>query len=284
MREYSAVFCDIDGTLLNRGHRLTPATVAAVRAVAAAGARFILVSARMPDAMYPVQDELGLEAPMVCYSGALVLDERREPVHSVGIDMPTAADIKARLDRGWPDLATSVYAFGNWLVDDDQHPLVRLEVEITGVPARIGGVDDLPASGGVAHKIFCVGEPERILAAERALAEAHPELSICKSSPRYLEIMHGAATKENALRYLCRAMRLPREETVAFGDNYNDAGMIAAAGLGVAMGNAPESVRLAAGRVAPDHDHDGVAAVLRELPFRPMRHSTRFGRAGSLSQ
>lgn len=284
MQEYGSVFCDIDGTLLDSDHRLSPATVAGVRAVSKAGARFILVSARMPNAMYPVQDELGLHAPMVCYCGALVLDENRSPVHSIGMDAGTAAEIKGRLLKDWSDLASSIYAFEHWLVDDDRHPLVRREVAITGVMPSVGSIDDLSRVGGVAHKIFCVGEPERILALERTLVEAYPDLSICKSSAKYLEIMHGVATKENALRFLCRAMRLPQAETVAIGDNYNDAGMLAAAGLGVAMGNAPESVRRVAGRVAPDNNHDGVASVLKELAFRPMRHSTRFGRAGDLSQ
>ena len=49
---------------------------------------------------------------------------------------------------------------------------------------------------------------------------------------------------------------------IGIGDNFNDLDMIEYAGLGVAMGNAPDAVRRAADLVAPDNDADGVAHVI----------------------
>ena len=48
-------------------------------------------------------------------------------------------------------------------------------------------------------------------------------------------------------------------------DNYNDLEMLRAAGLGVAMGNAPDDIRDIAGFVTSDNDHDGIACALRTL-------------------
>jgi len=42
----------------------------------------------------------------------------------------------------------------------------------------------------------------------------------------------------------------------------NDIPMIEAAGLGVAMGNAQAEVKVAADRIAPSHDQDGLAQVV----------------------
>jgi hydroxymethylpyrimidine pyrophosphatase-like HAD family hydrolase len=49
---------------------------------------------------------------------------------------------------------------------------------------------------------------------------------------------------------------------MAIGDNHNDVEMLAYAGWGVAMGNAPDAVKAQANWVAPSVDEDGVAAAI----------------------
>ena len=55
------------------------------------------------------------------------------------------------------------------------------------------------------------------------------------------------------------------EEIIAIGDSYNDITMIQAAGLGVAMGNAVETVKEIANYITEDNEHDGVAAVVEKF-------------------
>ncbi len=55
---------------------------------------------------------------------------------------------------------------------------------------------------------------------------------------------------------------------VAIGDNFNDLEMLRFAGLGVAMGNAPEPVKQAAKMVTASNDEDGVAQVLEQHILR----------------
>jgi hydroxymethylpyrimidine pyrophosphatase-like HAD family hydrolase len=52
---------------------------------------------------------------------------------------------------------------------------------------------------------------------------------------------------------------------VAFGDHLTDAGMLAWAGLGVAVANAEPAVLEAADVVTASNDDDGVALVLERL-------------------
>lgn len=52
------------------------------------------------------------------------------------------------------------------------------------------------------------------------------------------------------------------EQTLAFGDDYNDLEMLRAVGQGVAMGNAPAAVRADADAVTLDNDRDGIAVFL----------------------
>ena len=54
-------------------------------------------------------------------------------------------------------------------------------------------------------------------------------------------------------------------ELAYIGDDVNDLPMLQGAGLGVAMGNAVDSVKEAADRVAPSNTDDGLAQVVRWL-------------------
>lgn len=259
----------MDGTLLDRRHRLSARTVETVKRLADIGVPFVLVSARMPDSMFFCQRELGLDTPMVCYNGALVLDGARREVLSLGIPLAVAADIKRRIALGWPRVSATVYSGNLWISDEGDSRWVREEAAITSVPPRLGDFETILGPGGEAHKVFCMGEPDEIDAIAAAMRELHPELSIHKSKDTYLEILNPDALKSKAVRFLCDGWGIDPGETAAFGDNFNDIDMIAAAGVGVAMANAPEGVRRHAKLIAPDNDNDGVAEILASLSFAP---------------
>lgn len=276
---FRAIFCDIDGTLLDSAHALRPATASRVREVHEAGTPFILVSARSPSGIFHIQERIGIKSPIVGYGGALVLDDERTPVHSLDIDMRRVVAMKERIRADWPGVLGTVYCRDNWFVDDATHPKIVREAEITGAPACEIAPADLPARENVAHKIFCVGDPADILDMEARLSRENPDLAVIKSDPKYLEITNEKATKANALKYLCQAMRLSPAEVVAFGDNYNDVGMLECAGLGIAMQNAPDEVRRRADKVTASNDDEGVRQALEWLPLGPLSHSVRFERA-----
>ena len=67
------------------------------------------------------------------------------------------------------------------------------------------------------------------------------------------------ATKEKAIESLCTHMNLPPEKTAAFGDDFNDIGMLKFCGIGVAMGNAIAEVKSIADDVCLTNDEDGLA-------------------------
>ena len=70
----SVVFSDVDGTLLDKEHHVSPRTVAAARVLCEHGIPLVLVSARMPEALDEIRRTLGNVGPVVCYGGAYVLD------------------------------------------------------------------------------------------------------------------------------------------------------------------------------------------------------------------
>jgi len=64
--------------------------------------------------------------------------------------------------------------------------------------------------------------------------------------------------------YLCNYLNIPIEQTIACGDSENDLDIMRAAGLGIAMANAPEDIRKQADDITLDNNHHGVAAFLKK--------------------
>ena len=64
-------------------------------------------------------------------------------------------------------------------------------------------------------------------------------LEISFSSDRYIEINAAGVNKGEGLRMLAEMLTIDMAQTMAIGDNFNDLEMIRAAGIGVAVANAP---------------------------------------------
>lgn len=87
------------------------------------------------------------------------------------------------------------------------------------------------------------------------------ELSVIQH-PTYAEIIPGGCSKGDGIRRVLAVTGISREDALAFGDSHNDLDMLQYAGLGVAMGNADETVRAAADYVTATQPEAGVAKAL----------------------
>ncbi len=115
---------------------------------------------------------------------------------------------------------------------------------------------------------FAMGTREQMLRLQGELERhlAHELYVHVLRSPRYTgymcEIAPFGVSKWTGVNRLAQQWGISAEEICAAGDDVNDIPMIAAAGLGVAMGNALDEVKAAADRIAPSHDEDGLVQVV----------------------
>ena len=98
----------------------------------------------------------------------------------------------------------------------------------------------------------------------RSRLEQDASIKIASSICGNVEVTAAGVEKGAALWELAQQLGIGRREILVFGDNENDLGMFAAAGTAVAMGNAGERVRQAAGHVTGTNDEAGVAAFLEK--------------------
>lgn len=256
MPRFQAIFSDIDGTLLNPQHQLSPRNRAAGRAVAAAGIPIVLVSARPPAAMRPLAEALGPGLPLIALNGALILDGADRIIQQRALS-PAALAILATLLAEAPALLRHDYCGRHWYCADPTHPRCRRETAIIGLEP-----EPRPAASGPVHKVLLLGPAALISHWAERLGAALPTLNVQRSKADYLEITAAGADKAEALRWLCARQGWNPARVLALGDSDNDRPLLKAAGHGVALAQAPAAVQAAADEVAPSNGDDGWAVVL----------------------
>ena len=92
----------------------------------------------------------------------------------------------------------------------------------------------------------------------------YPKVTYLSGGYGNLEFTKNGVTKAKGLSLLCNYLGIPIEQSIACGDSENDLDIIKAAGLGVAMANAPKDICSQADDVTLSNDMHGVAAMLEK--------------------
>ncbi len=263
VNRYEIVFSDVDGTLLNSGHKITPLTLEAIKSLENKNISFVIVSARSPSGIYPILDEYKITCPIICYSGALILDKNRRMLFHRGIEKQNAKHIVEYVENSFFDLTYCLYSLDQWIVKDKVDPRIRNEEYIVKAQAEQGDIDSVKDTQ--INKILCICNPVETLLIEKKLKKEFPDYSIVKSSEMLLEIMEKGINKAAAMKTVCGLWDVDIKNTLAFGDNYNDVEMLLAAGKGYLMANAPEQLKKQINNITADNDHDGIYEGLVQL-------------------
>lgn len=91
------------------------------------------------------------------------------------------------------------------------------------------------------------------------------KVKACMAGEEWVDFMDFSVDKGNALRVLQQELGILPEETMVFGDNENDIGLMKAAVHSYAVDNAKEVVKQAAAHVCPAYYDQGVFRVLKTL-------------------
>ncbi len=254
---------DVDGTLVDKDKKLTPAVADAVGRLEAAGIAFTIISARPRSGMMPIADTLGIDRPMGAFNGGIVFTRDGAVMEHHVIDPAVARGIfeivgGAEVDR-W------VFANDEWHASTDQGVHVEHErLASNQEPVVQASFDGLLEA---ADKITFVSDDADLLRDlhEKAAARFGDRATIVQSQTYYLDVTALQANKGDGITALTAAIDIPLAETAAIGDQANDLPMLALASVSVAMGNAPDAVKAKARHVTAGNDADGVAHAIDDI-------------------
>jgi Cof subfamily protein (haloacid dehalogenase superfamily) len=256
------VVSDVDGTLVDKKKRLTPATIDAVRKLRDAGLGFTIISARPRSGMMPIADTLEIDAPMGAFNGGTVFCRDGSVMCQHFIDRDVVEGMFTLAKQ--VDADVWVFADDRWYASTDQGEHVEHERIASDQEPVV--TSDFTAFFDRVDKITFVSDDAKILADLHTSAKPFGDkATIMQSQTYYLDVTALAANKGDGITLLAKAMDTPLAVTCAIGDQANDVPMFARAGLSIAMGQGPAEVRAKADEVTASNDADGVAQAISRI-------------------
>lgn len=263
------LFTDLDGTLLNNDSVVSPGTKAFLDEFIASGNKLILSSGRPKDSVLEVKNDAGLTQPGIllsCSNGAQIYDcdshrsimVKRLPMSYISYLQEQAAYYGIHIHTYTEDSIVSP-------ADNEEVRFYRRRIHLPLIVSPIlqDALTDEP------YKMIAINlhDHNKLEVFRTGIADwAEGKIETIFSNDMYLELYRHDAGKGNALRFLCGYFGVPLSDAYAAGDADNDISMLQAAGTGIAMLNASDSVKQAADAITElDNHHDGLAEMMRKL-------------------
>jgi Cof subfamily protein (haloacid dehalogenase superfamily) len=273
---------DIDGTLLSSKHELGTRTKEALQKAMAAGIKVMLATGKTFYSARDLYPTLGLTTPGVFNQGTIIHNPDGSIRHQQMLPVPILRRIIPFVEsRGF---CVIVYS-GQRLLVRQEDPRADLTRYHEPRPEAIGALTN--ALGSVAfNKLIIVGNDA---ASARAMhwqlgKMVNGEVALTFAGiPNQFEVLPLGVSKGKAVMAAAKEMGIALSAVMGIGDADNDSDLISMAGLGIAMGNAPEHIRALARHVVASSDEDGVAEAIERYvltqPSAPAAEPTPQGEA-----
>lgn len=267
---------DVDGTLFDDAGQIPEENIRAIRKAQEAGVTVVVASGRDYDGV-PHDQLKNVNMPyLITTNGAAVyrtadracLDEhclpaekllpifeailQKEVYMTVFVDGHNYTPVQV-YDYVWK-LGLPEHIVNHFL--EGRHELQNLPAYVKSGTAKIQKVtlNFIPSSDG---NFLYRDEIWKML-------KACPDICVVDGGFHNIEFTAANVNKGVGLQFLAKELGISMEETMAVGDSGNDAEMLMAAGLGVAMGNAPEEIKKIADAVTRTNEENGVAYAIEQ--------------------
>lgn len=277
---------DMDGTLLNHHHTISPSNAEAIRRAQSSGIHVVVATGRSYQEAHPLIQEAGLHCPFLCVNGADIRTAEGKRIAHFPLSLTQYQQIADVLKKG--NVYYEVYTEEGTLTEDREKALSFLKAYFTGTKLEQDPVhlhtlaEDRFATGAVRliesydqyfseqkapiFKIMGYSLDPSNLSWTKEELQQLPGLAISSSAPINLEVNSVQAQKGNAVQAYADSQGISLAEVMAIGDSFNDLSMMRIVGMPVAMGNAAEEVKAICRFTTKTNEEDGVAfAIEREL-------------------
>lgn len=255
------VATDLDGTLVRSDGTISSRTTAAVLAAQAAGAVFVMVTARPPRWLHELTELVGAHGVAIVANGAILYDVvERKPIRTRLIEPAVALEVAQAIRSEIPEVEFAIERsdryghepkyLNRWPVPDNS--VVAEIVELLAEPA---------AKLLVRHPSW---HSDQLLVRIQSLVGERVSASH-SGGERLVEISASGVSKAAMLADFAVSQGISAAEAIAFGDSLNDLPMLAWAGTSYGVANAHQQVLEIVDVVCPSNDEDGVATVLEGL-------------------
>ena len=271
MGKYKIIASDLDGTLFNDSSDVSRQNLAAIKEIDEKGAYFVPSTGRTFSDIQKILTENENIRYFICSNGAFVYDKKTGESITNGISAELLSRMLEVLSRF--DVHVTVRTGGVSVVDTKRctehdfefYNICEAHVNVLREFSKTR--DDFDAWLGTLESVEAVATFYRsvddLLECKKQL-EALGGLLVLRQYEYNLDICSSYTSKGDALLRLADKLCVDREETIAVGDSENDSAMVKAAGLGLAVSNALDSLKSVADEVICSNEEHAIDYIVKK--------------------
>ncbi|ALV20880.1 MULTISPECIES: Cof-type HAD-IIB family hydrolase [Carnobacterium] len=251
------LFFDIDGTLLNDEKKALPSTKKALKELKENGHEIVIATGRNLSLAQSVIDEFDFDNYIICNGAAGYYHNRL--VYENKLD-------RSEFDRLLKVADTQNHAIIYESAEALRRRHAETNIKMTAAMKSFGaGVPPQDQDYYLHHPMY-----QGLIFysdSEKAAYEngQFPKFKFIRWHDSGVDIVPHDGSKAHTILKFAKSQGFDIEDTIAFGDGLNDLEMISEVGIGVAMGNALETVKLRADKITSNCNEDGIYVALKEL-------------------
>lgn len=260
------VAIDIDGTLLNSQHEITPEVFQAIQDAKKAGVKIVIATGRPISGVRAILDQLNLTEAgdyVITFNGGLVQDAATgEDIVKDTLSYDDYLDIELAARKLNLPMHASTKE-GLFTANRNIGKYTVYESTLVNAPIFYRTPEEMTDKEII--KVMMVDEPERLDKALETIPTAFfDRFTIAKSAPFYLEFTPKQANKGLAIIALAQKLGLTMDQAMAIGDQENDRPMLEVVGHPVVMENGNSELKKIAKYITKSNDDSGVAHAIRK--------------------
>ncbi len=247
MENISIILSDLDGTLFRNDKSISDFTKETIRQAQAKGLLFGICTSRAKVNAIKFLD--GIEPDILITNGGGIVYYKEQKIYNCEFTVEECRKlIAAAFEVFGKDVILSV---------DNEHALYSNSHEELG--DKFWTFNDFLDFRGPCMKM-CIQslDKEKVEKVASVIGLENVDYLPFSDIPWY-KLSKKAATKEKAIEELCHHLNITSSQIAAFGDDFNDIGMLKLCGAGISMENAIDEVKKAADSVCASNENDGVA-------------------------
>ena len=173
-------------------------------------------------------------------------------------------ELMAQLRQYYDECDVVVSSTEGSLIESHKEEFIKLIAE--GYRNKYRVVEDVLAESEEIIKIAIRHKGSiRELGESVLIPQWRDRVKACMAGEEWVDFMDASVDKGNALRVIQEYLGVTAAETIAFGDNDNDIGLLMAAGESYAVENARDSVKEKAKHICPSYHEKGVYQVIKSM-------------------
>ena len=256
-KDIKIIFLDVDGTLISfENHQIPRSAIDALTKAHANGIKLIIATGRVWTDLKDLES-IPYDA-IISLNGAQCMLRNGKEISAKPI--PWDDYVRVRDFARKNDFPIALEVEKGILVDKIDDTVVSLShLTAHPIPPVVDTDKEFVESRCCQLCIYC-GEQ-----LEKQLMEGLPGLTVSRWNQYFADINVPGVDKATGMKEFIDYYGFDMEQTMAFGDGGNDIPMLRAAGIGVAMGTASDSIKARADYVTGSVDEDGIASALNHF-------------------